>query len=106
MYFTYCSGAAWRDAGESKDRKAFASVLEMVRQVMIDITSVMRCYVMSSYLQRRPTTNRLKPFLTTHTQGERTWTRGVLHAGHVDEGPSDAAEGSRTDGLQPQLGHF
>jgi hypothetical protein len=26
-------GAAWRDAGESKDRKAFASVLEMVRQV-------------------------------------------------------------------------
>lgn len=27
------TGAAWRDAGESKDRKAFASVLEMVRQV-------------------------------------------------------------------------
>jgi biotin synthase len=26
-------GAAWRDVGESKDRKAFSSVLEMVRQV-------------------------------------------------------------------------
>ena len=29
----FCMGAAWRDVGESKDRKAFGSVLEMVRQV-------------------------------------------------------------------------
>ena len=29
----FCIGAAWRDLGETKDRKAFASVLEMVRQV-------------------------------------------------------------------------
>ena len=29
----FCMGAAWRDAGENKDRKAFSSVLEMVRQV-------------------------------------------------------------------------
>ena len=29
----FCMGAAWRDVGENKDRKAFASVLEMVRQV-------------------------------------------------------------------------
>lgn len=30
-------GAAWRDVGEQKDRKAFSSVLEMVRQVMDNI---------------------------------------------------------------------
>jgi biotin synthase len=29
----FCMGAAWRDVGENKDRKAFSSVLEMVRQV-------------------------------------------------------------------------
>lgn len=29
----FCMGAAWRDVGETKDRKAFSSVLEMVRQV-------------------------------------------------------------------------
>jgi biotin synthase len=29
----FCMGAAWRDVGETKDRKAFGSVLEMVRQV-------------------------------------------------------------------------
>lgn len=29
----FCMGAAWRDVGENKDRKAFGSVLEMVRQV-------------------------------------------------------------------------
>lgn len=29
----FCMGAAWRDVGESKDRAAFKSVLEMVRQV-------------------------------------------------------------------------
>lgn len=29
----FCMGAAWRDVGEHKDRKAFAQVLEMVRQV-------------------------------------------------------------------------
>jgi biotin synthase len=29
----FCMGAAWRDVGEHKDRKAFGSVLEMVRQV-------------------------------------------------------------------------
>lgn len=30
-------GAAWRDVGENKDRKAFSSVLEMVRQVSTGI---------------------------------------------------------------------
>lgn len=29
----FCIGAAWRDVGDTKDRKAFSSVLEMVRQV-------------------------------------------------------------------------
>jgi biotin synthase len=29
----FCMGAAWQDVGETKDRKAFASVLEMVRGV-------------------------------------------------------------------------
>jgi len=29
----FCMGAAWRDVGEMKDRKAFASVLEMVKGV-------------------------------------------------------------------------
>jgi len=29
----FCMGAAWRDVGETKDRKAFSSVLEMVRGV-------------------------------------------------------------------------
>jgi biotin synthase len=29
----FCMGAAWRDVGENKDRAAFKSVLEMVRQV-------------------------------------------------------------------------
>lgn len=29
----FCMGAAWRDVGEKSDRKAFGSVLEMVRQV-------------------------------------------------------------------------
>ncbi|KAJ1405521.1 hypothetical protein B484DRAFT_457044 [Ochromonadaceae sp. CCMP2298] len=29
----FCMGAAWRDVGDKKDRKAFAGVLEMVRQV-------------------------------------------------------------------------
>jgi biotin synthase len=29
----FCMGAAWRDVGETKDRRAFGSVLEMVRQV-------------------------------------------------------------------------
>lgn len=33
--FAVSVGAAWRDAGENKDRKAFSSVLEMVRQVMV-----------------------------------------------------------------------
>ena len=33
MYCTFIVGAAWRDVGETKDRKAFSSVLEMVRQV-------------------------------------------------------------------------
>jgi len=29
----FCMGAAWRDVGDKSDRKAFGSVLEMVRQV-------------------------------------------------------------------------
>ena len=29
----FCMGAAWREVGELKDRKAFSSVLEMVRQI-------------------------------------------------------------------------
>lgn len=33
----FCMGAAWRDVGETKDRKAFSSVLEMVRQVRMEI---------------------------------------------------------------------
>jgi biotin synthase len=33
IYHTVTVGAAWRDVGETKDRKAFSSVLEMVRQV-------------------------------------------------------------------------
>ncbi len=31
----FCMGAAWRDVGETKDRKAFSAVLEMVKQVII-----------------------------------------------------------------------
>lgn len=33
----FCMGAAWRDVGEKSDRKAFGSVLEMVRQVCCNI---------------------------------------------------------------------